>query len=316
MRRTWRWWLLVSLLVLALGAIGAALPLTGLYRAKGCLDLPRPVREVSLGLEQADTVRFAALGDTGTGDANQQAVAAALARICASQGCDFVVLLGDMFYPAGLTGPDDPAVGRLWAAPYAALDVPMLPVVGNHDLKGDVFALPALSLRHERWHMPNFRYSLRAGPAQFHAINSNCLFYQYPALFRRLRHGAANPERPWQFVLAHHPLYATSQQDDADPIVRWYWNRTLRGKVDVYLSGHSHELEHLRMSHDPAEFIVSGAGGENNLEPRRRRESPAETRFLHRGNGFAWFEVRRDALRMRFYDATGSILYEHARQAP
>ena len=44
------------------------------------------------------SIRFVALGDTGTGDENQKKVAASAKRTCQKDGCDFVLLLGDNFY--------------------------------------------------------------------------------------------------------------------------------------------------------------------------------------------------------------------------
>src|SRR5689334_9993322 len=47
-------------------------------------------------------VRFIAIGDSGTGEAEQYEVAASIATHCADFGCDFVLYLGDNFYPGGV----------------------------------------------------------------------------------------------------------------------------------------------------------------------------------------------------------------------
>ena len=52
-------------------------------------------------------VRFVAMGDTGEGNADQATVAAAIETLCAAQGCDFVLLLGDNFYDVGVEDVND-----------------------------------------------------------------------------------------------------------------------------------------------------------------------------------------------------------------
>jgi len=58
---------------------------------------------VSCGLSSDDRVSFIAVGDTGMGNADQAAVANAMRGTLEAAGTDFVVLLGDNFYPSGVT---------------------------------------------------------------------------------------------------------------------------------------------------------------------------------------------------------------------
>ncbi|MEM6928477.1 MAG: metallophosphoesterase, partial [Myxococcota bacterium] len=95
-----------------------------------------PLRMVdgpTLAARDPAAVRFVALGDTGKGNATQRQVAEAVVAHCARRGCDFVVLLGDLVYPRGLDGPDDPDAEARIVAPYVPADVPILAVPGNHD---------------------------------------------------------------------------------------------------------------------------------------------------------------------------------------
>ena len=58
--------------------------------------------------KRKETVRFLALGDGGTGDKNQKELAKSMKLVCEKFQCDFVLLLGDNFYPAGLSPTQDP----------------------------------------------------------------------------------------------------------------------------------------------------------------------------------------------------------------
>jgi len=62
-------------------------------------DAPMPVNK---------RVRFIAMGDTGKGNADQRKVAVAIRDLCAAKGCDFVLLLGDNIYDAGVATTTDP----------------------------------------------------------------------------------------------------------------------------------------------------------------------------------------------------------------
>jgi tartrate-resistant acid phosphatase type 5 len=78
-------------------------------------------------------VRFIAIGDPGTGSANQFAVGAAMAQVCELRGCDFVVELGDNIYLSGVSSVYDEQFETKFEQPYATLDVPFFLVLGNHD---------------------------------------------------------------------------------------------------------------------------------------------------------------------------------------
>lgn len=259
-------------------------------------------------------VRFAAMGDTGSGNARQMAVADAMANVCRAEGCDFLALLGDIVYPGGLESSEDPKFDSVVQAPYGRLDLPLVPVLGNHDVRGDVAAIRAESQRYGDWVMPEFSWNFRMGPAAFHAINSNCPLQDLPALAHNLPSADSARVRPWQFVLAHHPVYTVGHHGDAHPLTRWFWNHAIRARVDFYLSGHSHDLEHLRMPGEGTDFLVSGGGGQPRLEPVEDAPSAAGAWFRNRGSGFAWFEVRPAQVTFRFYDDRGAILYEGTRR--
>ena len=89
--------------------------------------------------EPADTapapkvVRFAALGDAGTGSSAQYAVGKALGDKCKQSGCDFVLYLGYNFYDTGVKDENDKQFAEKFELPYATVDAPFYVVLGNHD---------------------------------------------------------------------------------------------------------------------------------------------------------------------------------------
>ena len=89
-------------------------------------------------------VRLLVVGDTGTGNENQMAVAAAMEQLC-RQGPppDGVLMLGDNFYQAGVSGDDDHQWQDKFLKPYGSpclAGLTFWAVAGNHDYKGNVQA--------------------------------------------------------------------------------------------------------------------------------------------------------------------------------
>src|SRR5262249_36185180 len=73
---------------------------------------PLTPEELAARLHPRDPARpvvtFVALGDMGQGSPAQHAVAEAMYHVCARDGCDFVLGLGDNIYPHGVRAVDDP----------------------------------------------------------------------------------------------------------------------------------------------------------------------------------------------------------------
>ena len=108
----------------------------------------------------ADSLRFAALGDHGTGGSAQREVARQLGLAHERQGLDLVVLLGDSFYPSGVADVDAPEWQSHFEGVYdsASLPIPFYAVAGNHDHKQRIEAQVAYTFRSTRWRMPARHY--------------------------------------------------------------------------------------------------------------------------------------------------------------
>jgi len=268
------------------------------------------VVDVRIQPREPQVLRFAALGDIGTGDANQARVAGTLRRLCAQGQCDLVLLLGDNFYERGVSSIRDAKFARIFEQVYGGIAQPFLPVLGNHDVKQDALAQVLYSLVNPAWRMPNFSYQFELPWVRFFAVNSTVSLLAWMALRRKLQ---ADPQR-WTIVYGHHPLYGTGTQGDMDWPSRAYWHRHLQRHVDVYLSGHDHQLELLGIPGQHTRYVISGAGGshyrDHPREPSPWRHTHAQSAFVHRDNGLAWFEVTPQQITLRFLDAEGGLLHQ------
>jgi acid phosphatase len=320
-----RKWVL-AVVALGLFALGGVAGFRGnaFLESKGCERTFADLVPVALQTAAPDTVRFVAVGDTGTGDAAEAKVAEAVRKVCGAKGCDFVLLLGDNFYPDGVASVRDPQFRTAYEAMYGPLGKPVLAVVGNHDVRNHPIYQVAYSLVSPTWRMPNYSYSFTAGPARFFAVNTNCGLLQWHALADRLDPALAG----WTFVFGHHSLYSDGPHGDTDFLTRWYWGHYLAPAVDFYLAGHNHVLEHLELPGRRTEYIVSGAGAKyGGEEPAGGAEGPsgkraqghvsrAERLFHSDEGGFAWFQVAPREASVGFYDGDGALLYEYTTRRP
>ncbi len=201
------------------------------------------------GAAEERHVRFLAFGDGGVGNRAQYAVGDAMAQVCAARGCDFALMLGDNFYPSGITSARDEQFESKFEKPYARLKVPIFAVLGNHDT-GDNGAGNAnvrgrfqvdYHYRRDRssnkWQMPArfYRFAAPLGApddaaplAEFFALDSNPLaaafmdpdpqwdYRSYGATHLRwLQQAMAESRARWKIGFAHHPYVSNGVHGNA-----------------------------------------------------------------------------------------------------
>ncbi|MCP4448360.1 MAG: hypothetical protein GY811_23920 [Myxococcales bacterium] len=188
------------------------------------------------GRQISEVVRFIAMGDTGTGSASQYKVGNEVANICATRGCDFVVLLGDNFYDAGVAGVSDPLWQDYFEMPYAAIPdtVPFYPVLGNHDYGGSYLLVDFDGLgndfekgayevnysdQSDKWTMPATFYTLRVGSVGFMMLDTNSIMWgntdngDQEAWYAGAR--AELDDAEWVFAAGHHPYRSNGRHGNA-----------------------------------------------------------------------------------------------------
>jgi hypothetical protein len=256
-------------------------------------NLPHFVREAppvfaAKGTEHRH-VRVLAFGDFGDGSERQQRMAGAMRRLHEQKRFDFAVTLGDNFYPAGMSGPADPRWERDFARLYGPMRIRFFGALGNHDwiLADSPASEIAHSDRSDSWRMPADRYTFVAGPAQFFAIDTDLLSRaQLDWLDRELGRSTAR----WKIVYGHHPIYSYGIHGD-EAAVRDSVLPILRGRANLYLCGHDHDLQHIAPE-DGVHFVVAGGGG---AQPRPTLGGPRSL-FSASQNGFAVIEASHHTL--------------------
>jgi hypothetical protein len=199
----------------------------------------------------AGSTAFALIGDSGSGDGAQKAVANAMLRYhTTARPFTFVLMLGDNLY-------DDDYHGE-FSVPYQGLlerGVLFYAALGNHDRE--------LQQHYKPFHMTDRLYfAFTEGNARFVALNSN-----HPADTAQLTwlDGAfGNTGTKWRIGFFHHPLYSSGDhaRESRDSIRPALEPALVRNHVDVVFSGHDHLYERIAPQRG-IRYFVSGGGGRN-----------------------------------------------------
>jgi tartrate-resistant acid phosphatase type 5 len=252
-------------------------------------------------------IRMVAFGDFGDGAWNQKRVAHAVYVQDRRHPFDFGLTLGDNFYPKGLDDPADPRWTREWEMLYTRMHVRFYATLGNHDYYAE--STPDAEIRRsamsESWCLPRRYYTFTAGPVQFFAIDTNPIVKGEPSVPEQLAwlDGAlAASSAPWKVVYGHHPVYSVGEDGSTPEIIAQVLPLLRKHEVDVYLSGHEHDMEYLRPE-GSLHFFVAGAGGHL---VRPLGKDPEGRRRWAKGKrpGFLTLESSREgkSLRVSFFN--------------
>ncbi len=255
---------------------------------------PAPLRPDTPQLPLANgSVRFAVIGDSGTGNTPQYEVGQRMSEAHASFPFDFVIMLGDNLY--GLERPGD--YRRKFELPYAALlerGVQFYAALGNHDNLNQRFYAP--------FHMGGERYySFEKGNARFLALDSN---YMDPRQLEWLERTLESASEPWKLAFFHPPIYSSGAFHGAELDLRELLEPLfVKHRVRVVFSGHEHFYERIKPQHGVHYFI---AGGSARLRRGNIRKTEITARGFDTGNSFMLVEIAGDTLHFETLSRAGA----------
>jgi hypothetical protein len=226
----------------------------------------------------AKSLRFAVIGDTGTGEAPQLAVARQMAAEYEREKYELVLMLGDNIYTGRFRD-----IGRVFETPYK----PLL----DRGVRFYSFA-PAGDL-------VEF-FTVDTTP-----IVEGRMLEQLAWLDKELSDSKAR----WKIAFFHHPPYSPGRRHGDDPamLARVVPILERRG-VRVVLSGHEHFFAKLRPKNG-IEYVISGSGGKihtGGLLPNHPNLESGNDRLHH----FLAAELTEEALSFRAIGENGQVLYQ------
>ena len=243
-------------------------------------------------------------------------------------------LLGDNWYGHMHDGVNDARWKDQFEDMYPAnlFPGPAFAVLGNHDYEKHTFDKVQIQLdypkQHKtRWTMPDKRYTFKY-PENDPIITFICLDSNLPGTKEWdfsfgsyvMSHGEADAQDQWfqqelekprttpfVAVICHHPLFTNGIHRDNRTLIQ-RWDGLLRQhKVDFYITGHDHDLQHIEFDRHPTSFVVSGGGGAElvnwSIPPEKR--GPYGDRVI----GFTHLEMAKDAVVVRHVGAQANQLH-------
>jgi predicted phosphodiesterase len=242
-----------------------------------------------------DSVKFAVIGDNGTGEPAQYQVGEQMASARASFPFEFVLMLGDNMY--GRQEPQD-FIAK-FEKPYAALlnrGVLFYATLGNHDDQTNRFYKP-FNMGGERY------FTFVKKDVRFFVLDSNLLDARQLAWIEESLKGS---HERWKIGLFHHPLYSDGGRHGASPALRVLLEPLfVKYGVDVVFSGHDHIYERLKPQKGIT-YFVEGASGELRKGDLKRASETAAG--YDQDLTFMLVEIGGDDLWFRAATRTGSTV--------
>jgi hypothetical protein len=221
------------LLVLAIGTVAW-------LHARAELALPRA----------ADSLKFAVIGDNGTGETPQYDIARQMVSSRSSFPFDFVLMLGDNLY-GSQKAPDFVAKFERPYGPLLEAGVRFYATLGNHDQPTNR-SYRSFNMAGERY------YTFARPPVRFFILDTNLMDR---AQLTWIDDALERADEPWKIVYFHHPIYSDGDRHGSNVEMRVLLEPLLvRHGVTVVFSGHEHIYERTTPQKGITYFIEGSSG--------------------------------------------------------
>jgi calcineurin-like phosphoesterase family protein len=214
----------------------------------------RPPAGLSLTLpNKSDSLKFAVLGDFGTGSKEQYELAVVMKRVYDIFPYELVILVGDNLY--GSERPQD--FKKKFEIPYKPLldaGVKFYGALGNHDAREQRY--------YKLFNMDGKLYYTFKGSkqsARFYALEST---YMDPDQIVWFEKELKNSDSNWKIPYFHHPPYSSGDRHGSDARLREVLEPLfIKYNVSVVFTGHDHFYERTKPQNGIVYFVV-GSGGQ------------------------------------------------------
>lgn len=244
-------------------------------------------------------------------------------------GPEAVVAAGDVHHFEGVVSTQDP----LWMTNYELiyshpeLMITWLPVLGNHEYRGNTQAVLDYRNISRRWEMEG-RYYTKV--YDDNGVSIRLVLIDTTPLINRYHNSSTYPDvdsqdidaqlkwidktlneatEDWVIVAGHHPMYADTKKDLIEqkdmqerllPILQRY-----KSKVAMYVCGHIHNFQHIRRGNDGIEYVV------NTSASLARKVNPTEgTIFCSPAEGFSVVSATKKQLNLYMIDKKGEVIHK------
>ncbi len=284
-----------------------------------------------------DSFSFVVLGDFGrVGDYYQKDVAREMGYATIALEAEFIVSVGDNFYPNGVQSTQDyhwiSSFENIYTDPSLYTD--WYVALGNHDYRGNVQAQIDYSDISRRWNMLARYYSktfeLEDGeklllvvmdtnpyidgyhkdPEKYPTLREQDTLAQTKWLEQTLNTNDKSVK--WKIVVGHHPLYSGGKRKNSKDTILFekkFADLFDKYKVDAYICGHEHDLQIIKPKGRYTTQFLSGAASEVRLSGEREG-----TIFAATEPGFMAFSILKNKMLVQTVKANPEgtkVLHKH-----
>jgi predicted phosphodiesterase len=259
------------------------------------VSLAAPAAQDAALPNKSDSVKFAIIGDSGTGSSAQYKVAEQLIASRARFPYEFVLMMGDNLY----SGSGQKDYQKKFELPYKPLldsGVKFYATLGNHDNANEKFYKP-FNMNGERF------YSFKPKPGiRIFSLDSN---YMDKSQVDWLEKELAASGSDWKIAFFHHPLYSSGGTHGSDVKLREQLEPMfLKYGVDAVFSGHEHFYERIKPQKGIYYFVSGGAG---KLREGDVGKTNLTAKAFDTGYHFMLVEVSRDVLHFQVITEQGKV---------
>ena len=260
----------------------------------GAIGAPT-AQDVSLP-NQPDSLKFAIIGDSGTGSSSQYKVAEKLIAARAKFPYEFVLMMGDNLYSG--SGPKD--YQKKFEVPYKALldsGLKFYAALGNHDNTDERNYKP-FNMGGQRY----YTFKPKNGVRVF-ALDSN--YMDQPQL-QWLEKELTVSGSDWKIVFFHHPLYSSGGTHGSDFQLRAQLEPMfLKHGVDAVFSGHEHFYERIKPQKGIYYFTSGGAA---KLRDGDVKKTDLTAKSFDAGYHFMLIELTKDTMYFQAISDQGKVV--------
>ena len=243
-------------------------------------------------------LKFAILGDTGTGSTPQFEIGKKAAEVHKTFPFEFVIMLGDNMY-GGETARD---FQNKFEKPFQALlsmGTKFYAALGNHDSPDRQIAYKLFNMDGKRYYTFKPKNGIR-----FFALDSN---YMDTKQLEWLEGELKASGSEWKVVFFHHPIYSSGERHGPSIELRKVLEPLLvRNGVDVVFAGHEHFYERLKPQNGIQYFILGSSA------KLRKEGILAKSELTAKGfdtdNAFMVAEISGDEMSFQAISKSGKVV--------
>jgi hypothetical protein len=242
-----------------------------------------------------DSLKFAAIGDSGSGDSEQYDVANQMARFRGKFPFEMVIMLGDNIY--GGQGAAD--LVKKFSQPYKALldaGVKFYASLGNHD--------DPKNRQYPLWNMGGqLYYTYATKNVRFFALDSSKVDQKELAW---LEGALKSSQEDWKICYFHHPLYSDGATHGSAIDVRVVLEPLfITYGVNVVFAGHDHIYERITPQKGIYHFVEGSSG---QLRKGDARRSAMNAKSFDQDMTFMLVEVAGNEMSFQTISRTGTTV--------